>query len=188
MIDMNDLFLSMQRGAATEALARQFGLSEEQARLAMSALMPAFLYGLREPDAASDPFGAQAWLRRVAEQAGAMSGMNAQLLQTMMPAVAAMMAGAFARGPVPPAAGAGAWASVLPDGHPMAKLMAMMGAAMAAPEAPAKEPDPFEAAGRAGLDTMTRMFEAGRAMQESQVAAMQGLFDAFLPKSSRDPK
>lgn len=186
MTDMNDLFLSMQRGAATEALARQFGLSEEQARMAMSALMPAFLYGLREPDAASDPFGAQAWLRRVAEQAGAMSGMNAQFLQTMMPAVAAMMAGAFARGPLQPDAGTAAWASVLPDNHPMAKLMAMMGSAMSVPERPEPAPEPFEAAGRAGLDTMTRMFEAGRTMQEGQMAAMQGLFDAFLPKAPRD--
>ena len=50
-----------QNGQAVELMARQYNLSQQQAQLAMEALMPAFSQGLKRN--ASDPYGVSAFLQ-----------------------------------------------------------------------------------------------------------------------------
>ncbi|WP_137156863.1 DUF937 domain-containing protein [Rhizobium sp. FKL33] len=47
MLPLFDLMMNAQNGQATEAMARQFGLAQEQMQKAMSALMPAFSSGFK---------------------------------------------------------------------------------------------------------------------------------------------
>lgn len=47
MLPLFDLMMNAQNGQATEAMARQFGLAQEQMQKAMSALMPAFSAGFK---------------------------------------------------------------------------------------------------------------------------------------------
>lgn len=54
MLPLYDM-LAAQNGQAFEALARQFGLSQQQARAAVEAVLPAFSQGLKQN--ASDPYG-----------------------------------------------------------------------------------------------------------------------------------
>lgn len=55
MFNVFELMSAAQGGAGMDALARQFGLSQEQAQRAMAALMPAFALGLQRN--AADPTG-----------------------------------------------------------------------------------------------------------------------------------
>ena len=50
-----------QNGQAVELMARQYNLSQQQAQLAMEALMPAFSQGLKRN--ASDPYGVAGFLQ-----------------------------------------------------------------------------------------------------------------------------
>ena len=54
MLPLYDM-LAAQNGQAFEALARQFGLSQQQAHAAVEAVLPAFSQGLKQN--ASDPYG-----------------------------------------------------------------------------------------------------------------------------------
>ncbi len=49
-----DMMMQAQNGAATEAIAKQFNLAQEQATKAMAALMPAFSSGFKR--SATDPY------------------------------------------------------------------------------------------------------------------------------------
>jgi hypothetical protein len=61
MQPLYDMLANAQNGAAFEQMARQFGLSQEQARAAVEALTPAFSQGLKRN--ASDPYGLGAFLQ-----------------------------------------------------------------------------------------------------------------------------
>ncbi|WP_349957539.1 DUF937 domain-containing protein [Rhizobium sp. ZPR3] len=54
MLPLFDMMMQAQNGAATEAMARQFNLAQEQATKAMAALMPAFSSGFKR--SATDPY------------------------------------------------------------------------------------------------------------------------------------
>lgn len=54
MLPLFDMMMQAQNGAATEAIAKQFNLAQEQATKAMAALMPAFSSGFKR--SASDPY------------------------------------------------------------------------------------------------------------------------------------
>lgn len=56
-----DMLQNAQNGNAADAIARQFGLSPQQAQEAMEALMPAFSQGLKRN--ASDPYGIGSFLQ-----------------------------------------------------------------------------------------------------------------------------
>ena len=58
MLPLFDLMMRAQNGAATDAMARQFNLAQEQAAKAMAALMPAFSSGLKRSAATPYDFGA----------------------------------------------------------------------------------------------------------------------------------
>ncbi len=55
MLPLFDMIANAQNGNGIEALSRQFGLSQEQTRAALQALMPAFSQGLKRN--AADPYG-----------------------------------------------------------------------------------------------------------------------------------
>ncbi|MBB4568617.1 DUF937 domain-containing protein [Rhizobium leucaenae] len=54
MLPLFDMMMQAQNGAATEAIAKQFNLAQEQATKAMAALMPAFSSGFKR--SATDPY------------------------------------------------------------------------------------------------------------------------------------
>ncbi|OEC98603.1 MULTISPECIES: DUF937 domain-containing protein [unclassified Rhizobium] len=54
MLPLFDMMMQAQNGAATEAMAKQFNLAQEQAAKAMAALMPAFSSGFKR--SATDPY------------------------------------------------------------------------------------------------------------------------------------
>ena len=118
MLNFFDLLGAAQGGTGLDALARQFGLSQDQAQRAFAALMPAFALGLQRnaatPNAFSNLmqmmgsgmpaeaqaqgkealgqlFGPPELTRQVAEQASHWSGVSAQVLQQMMPIFAAAL-------------------------------------------------------------------------------------------------
>ena len=70
-----EMLTSAQNGQAVEAMARQFGLSQKQARDAMEALMPAFSQGLKRN--ASDPSGVGSFLNALS------SGQHAKYFEDM---------------------------------------------------------------------------------------------------------
>ena len=59
-----DMLANSQNGNGMEALARQFGLSQQQTQAAVDALMPAFSKGLKQNT--SDPYGLGAFMTAMA--------------------------------------------------------------------------------------------------------------------------
>jgi hypothetical protein len=127
LFNIFDMMRTAQGGIGMDAVARQFGLSQEQAQRAFAALMPAFALGLQRSAAdpagfanlmrlMSPPFaapqapppaqggealgqilGSAELTRRVAEQAAHWSGVSAQVLQQMMPIFAAALVGSLSQ-------------------------------------------------------------------------------------------
>ncbi|MEX0957400.1 MAG: DUF937 domain-containing protein [Rhizobiaceae bacterium] len=75
MLPLYDMLTSAQNGAAVDQMARQFGLTQEQAEQAMAALMPAFSQGLKRN--ASDPYSVGAFLSALS------SGQHAKYYEDM---------------------------------------------------------------------------------------------------------
>ncbi|MCJ2109762.1 DUF937 domain-containing protein [Methylobacterium sp. E-025] len=216
--------LQAQNGAGMQSVAQQFGLTPEQTRRAMEALMPAFALGLQRsavpdptglsqifglagarPAASPAPspaetmlgqmFGSPALTQAILQQASSASGVGSQVLRQMLP----MMAGAVVASIVhmllnqqaPEAKAAPAPApspfAVAPG---WAEMMKAFVPAQAAPEAqkqaarppvskpqvskPAPKPEPDAAGGM-----FQQMLKTGAEVQEQNVKAMQGLFEAF---------
>ena len=64
MLPLFDMLANAQNGNAIDQMARQFGLSQQQAQEAMAALMPAFSQGLKRN--AADPYGLGNFLQALA--------------------------------------------------------------------------------------------------------------------------
>jgi hypothetical protein len=64
MLPLFDMLAKAQEGNGMEALARQFGLSQQQAQQAVEALLPAFSQGLKQNTA--DPYGVGAFMTAMA--------------------------------------------------------------------------------------------------------------------------
>ncbi|GJD45810.1 hypothetical protein AFCDBAGC_3687 [Methylobacterium cerastii] len=210
--------LQAQNGAGMQNVAQQFGLTPEQTRRAMEALMPAFALGLQRsamPDPtglsqmfgmggarpAASPaesmlgqmFGSPALTQAILQQASSASGVGSQVLRQMLP----MMAGAVvasivhmllnqqapeakaAPAPAPsPFAVAPGWAEM---------MKAFVPAQEATKPQPARpqpaKPQAARAAPKPEADATPGMFEqmlkTGAEVQEQNVRAMQGLFEAF---------
>ncbi|MBX3584732.1 MAG: DUF937 domain-containing protein [Rhizobiaceae bacterium] len=131
-MNLFEMLANAQNGQGMDALARQFGLSQQQTQAAVEALLPAFSQGLKRN--ASDPYGVGAFLnaiangnhaqyfqdvqnafspqgmadgngilghlfgskdlsRAVAAQAAQATGIGQNVLQQMLPAIAAMIMG-----------------------------------------------------------------------------------------------
>lgn len=64
MLPLFEMLANAQNGNGMEALARQFGLNQQQTQAALEALLPAFSQGLKRN--ASDPYGVGAFLNAMA--------------------------------------------------------------------------------------------------------------------------
>ena len=64
MLPLFDMLAQAQNGHGMEALARQFGLSQQQTQAAVEALLPAFSQGLKRNTA--DPYGLGAFMTAMA--------------------------------------------------------------------------------------------------------------------------
>ena len=64
MLPLYDMLANAQNGHGMEMLARQFNLSQQQAELAVEALLPAFSQGLKRN--ASDPYGVAGFMNAMA--------------------------------------------------------------------------------------------------------------------------
>jgi hypothetical protein len=64
MLPLFDMIANAENGNGIEALSRQFGLSQQQTREAVEALMPAFSQGLKRN--ASDPYGMADFMKAMA--------------------------------------------------------------------------------------------------------------------------
>jgi hypothetical protein len=65
MLTLFDMLNHSQNGQGMEMLARQFGLSQQQAQQAVEALLPAFSQGLKRN--AADPYGAAGFMQALAQ-------------------------------------------------------------------------------------------------------------------------
>ncbi|HWK67504.1 MAG TPA: DUF937 domain-containing protein [Rhizobiaceae bacterium] len=184
MLNLFDMLANAQNGNGVETLARQFGLSQQQAQAAVQALLPAFSQGLKRNT--SDPYGVGAFLsslstgqyaryfddpadasspqgvaagndvlgqlfgskdlsRAVAAQAAQATGLGQQMLQQMLPAIAAMiMGGLFKQSTNQMQAAAGG------TGNPLQEIIEQMmrqgGMPQQAPQPgrPPQSPDPLD--------------------------------------------
>ncbi len=80
MLPLFDMLAKAQNGSGMDALARQFGLSQQQTQAAIEALLPAFSQGLKRN--ASDPYGVGAFLTAMA------SGQHAKYFEDVTKAFA----------------------------------------------------------------------------------------------------
>ncbi|TIP95112.1 MAG: DUF937 domain-containing protein, partial [Mesorhizobium sp.] len=64
MPSLFDILAQAQNGNGMQALAQQFGLSQQQAQSAVEALLPAFSQGLKS--STSDPYGLGAFMTAMA--------------------------------------------------------------------------------------------------------------------------
>lgn len=250
---MATMFDFMPQGQAfAESLAKQFGLSTDQTRRAMDALMPAFWVAMQQQAARPDnmmrffsgltgqqmPFGGMGSMggfanpfmptgfggfgsgfstpssedftnalfggpeirRAVAEQAAQWSGVNATIVQEMIPAIATSMMASFM-----------ALMTSGDQGGLFGQFMNFFTQKTEAPKAEAPEPEPapapqaqpaefftammkpwFDAMGAAipqsqsaapqsaseqGLDAMKEMAATGKALQDDHFKTMQNIFD-----------
>jgi hypothetical protein len=69
MLNLFDMLNQSQNGQGIDQLARQFGLSQQQAQQAIEALMPAFSQGLKRNT--SDPYGISAFMGALANSQNA---------------------------------------------------------------------------------------------------------------------
>ena len=215
--------LQAQNGAGMQNVAQQFGLTPEQTRRAMEALMPAFALGLQRsamPDPtglsqmfgmggarpAASPaesmlgqmFGSPALTQAILQQASSASGVGSQVLRQMLP----MMAGAVvasivhmllnqqapeakaAPAPAPsPFAVAPGWAEMMKAFVPAQEATKPQPAKPQPAKPQPTMPQPARPAPKPEADATPGMFEqmlkTGAEVQEQNVRAMQGLFEAF---------
>lgn len=192
--------LQAQGNAGMQTLAQQFGLSPEQTRRALEALLPVFAIGMQrntpaDPTGLSQLFGSPMMTQAVLQQAAMTSGVGAQVLRQMLPAMAGAVVASIVHmllNPPPPAETAQqapvpfpinpAWAEMMklflppaePAPPPAAKPARGPAAAQPRPEAQAAD-----AQANAGREMLQQLLKTGAEVQEQNVKAMQGLFDAF---------
>lgn len=168
MYTMFDI-LQSQGDANLRAFGQQFGLSPDQTRRAMEALMPALTLGLQNPaadpmglgrmfgfgmpgtakpaapaDMMSGMFGSPMLAQAVIQQAAAVSGVGSQALRQMLPIMAGMIVAGIVHLMLnPPAAPAAEPAPAAPNlGNIWADWLNGLSAAASAQAAPAAKPAP----------------------------------------------
>jgi hypothetical protein len=227
--------LQAQGGAAWQGMGQPFGLTPDQTRRALEALMPAFALGLQR-NTAQDPtglsqffnlaagrapagpeamlggmFGSPALAQAVLQQAASASGVGSQVLRQMLPMMAGMIVASIVHmmlnqalpepapraAPEPPnpfLAAAPLWTDMMKAFLPPPAEAAPKRAGPARTRAGAK---PDAAAETEPFGMFQQMLQTGAEVQEQNVKAMQGIFDAFWtdpaktaepPKSAEPPK
>jgi hypothetical protein len=184
--------------------APRFGLSQQDIMRATAALMPAFMYGLRQqaptsqdwltmfqPDRMKtiDPmqlfFGTTPAVNPIAEQAAMISGINAKILQDFLPVMAETLAkglgqAAFHPAQPAPVAQADSRKAAEDGGAAWGAMMAtMMGLAPEEPEPepePELPPDPVEQS----IDAFAQMLATSRETQEQHIHTMQSIISRMM--------
>jgi hypothetical protein len=182
--------------------APRFGMSQQDIMRATAALMPAFMYGLRQqaPTAhdwlamfqpervkSVDPmqlfFGTTPPVNPIAEQAAMISGLNAKILQDFLPVMAETLAKGLGQAEFKPAQAAPAVPAdsrkAAEDGGAAWGLMmaSMMGLAPEEPEPePELPPDPVEQS----VDAFAQMLATSREAQEQHIQTMQSIITRMM--------
>ena len=184
--------------------APRFGMSQQDIMRATAALMPAFMYGLRQqaPTAhdwlamfqpervkSVDPmqlfFGTTPPVNPIAEQAAMISGINAKILQDFLPVMAETLAkglgqAAFKPAQAAPAVPADSRKAAEDGGAAWGLMMAsMMGLAPEEPEPepePELPPDPVEQS----VDAFAQMLATSREAQEQHIQTMQSIITRMM--------
>lgn len=207
--------LQMPGGPGMQTMAQQFGLSPDQTRRAMEALMPVFAIGLQrktpeDPTGLTQLFGSPMLTQAVLQQAANSSGVGSQVLRQMLPMIAGAVVASVvhmllnqpeaARAAPAPAPAANpfpmnaAWTEMMKAFMPeaeQAKPTVPERARPVPPPAPrAKTADPAgaeaaKAGSEGGSEMLQQMFRTGAEGLEQNVKAMQGLFDAFWPEQGQ---
>ncbi len=208
----NPLDMLQGPGAAgMQGVAQQFGLSPEQTRRALEALLPAFAIGLQrttpnDPTGFANIFGSPMLTQAVLQQASLTSGVGAQVLRQMLP----MMAGAVVASivhmllnppavsePARPAAGFPvnqAWLEMMKAFLPPGEAPRPQAAQPARPTARGSRAEARPQGGKAadpkatGQDLLQQLLQTGAEVQQQNVQAMQGLFEAFWSEGGRAPQ
>lgn len=204
-----------QTASGMQGFGQQFGLTPDQTRRAMEALLPAFALGLQR-DGGQDPagllklFASPLLNQAVIRQAASVSGVGGQALRQMLPMMAGMVVASVVHmllnqtppEPAPPPepanpflAGQAFWTEMMrgfaaPSAEaakpapvkapvPPPRPAAARTTSAAAPGRPIGE-DGAPAAGPAReRDVFQQMLLTGAEVQEENVKAMKGIFDAF---------
>jgi hypothetical protein len=184
--------------------APRFGMSQTDIMRATAALMPAFMYGLRQQAPAHhdwlamfqpervrsvDPmqlfFGTTPAVNPIAEQAAMISGINAKILQDFLPVMAETLAKGLGQAAFQPAQAA---APAPTDSRKAAEdggaawgmmMASMMGLAPEEPEPepePELQPDPVEQS----VDAFAQMLATSREAQEQHIHTMQSIISRMM--------
>ncbi len=230
MYNMFDI-LQSQGDASVRAFGQQFGLTPDQTQRAMAALLPALTMGMQRnagtdpmglgrlfglgqmgvappggPDLLNGLFGSPLLGQAVIQQAAAASGVGAQALRQMLPAMAGMLVAGIVHlllNPPPAAPAPEPPPSPFPVGTFWTDWLNGLSAAAAQasppPAAANRRPEP-RAVGRkpaaapgpdtakASMEVIQQMLQTGAEVQEQNVKAMKDVFDAFWsqPKPGAD--
>lgn len=226
MTNLFDLMRQAQGGAAFDNFSKAFGLSLDDTRKAVAALVPAFAMGLQRSaatpeamdglvrmmatgafagaytdpkaafsqrshdtgaDALTKMFGSPDYVKRISDQAAALAGVAGEATGKMLPILAStLMDGMAQMGAQMNAAGASAKPAPqpAPPSNPWEDMFASM---MGAPPRPEPEPEPAppadaQAAAAVAFDAYKKMIDAGREMQDAQVAMMKAMVEGFWGK------
>jgi hypothetical protein len=243
MFNLNDIIQASQGGQGVNNLARQFGLSPEQAQAAINAIIPGLSAGLQKQAGSLDglggiinslnqsvhqqtytaPQGAPAGgasdaghsalgqifgnsqiLSQMIQQAAAASGVNAAILQQMLPVLVSMVLGGMFHSlsnqglggilgqlanavnqgglgnMLGPLAGTAPTAPTAPTGGAPAggslweSILANMFGGQAAPAGGAATPQ--TQAVQAGLEALTKMMQPGIQVAQAHQQALQNIF------------
>ncbi|WP_430912492.1 DUF937 domain-containing protein [Methylobacterium sp. sgz302541] len=229
--------LQGQNAAGMQGIGQQFGLTPDQTRRAMEALLPAFAFGLQrhdpeEPTGLLKLFASPILSQAVIRQAASASGVGGQALRQMLPMMAGMVVASIvhmllnqqAPQPAPepePAnpflAGQAFWTDMMkgflspagsPPGASRSEPAPPEPKSAGKPEAGKPEPgkaspgksepskpdtgrpegEPSGAAVAKQVDIFQQMLLTGAEVQEENVRAMRGIFDAFWTDGAPEPE
>ena len=181
--------MGLQRSAATpeamEALVRMMATGAFRRRLYRpEGRLLATLARHGRGRAHQKMFGSPDYVRQVSDQAAALAGVAGEATGKMLPILASTLMDGMARmGAQMNAAGAGAKpaAQPAPPSNPWEDMFASM---MGAPPKPEPEPEPAppadaQAAAEVAFDAYRKMIDAGREMQDAQIAMMKAMMEGF---------
>ncbi|MGJ3263885.1 MAG: DUF937 domain-containing protein [Salinarimonas sp.] len=186
--------MGLQRSAATpeamDALVRMMA----SGAFAGAYTDPKTAFSQRSRDTGADAltkmFGSPDYVQRVSEQAAALSGVAGEATGRMLPILAStLMDGMAQMGAQMNAAGAAAKPAAKPTAPPASNPWEdMFASMMGAPPKPAPEPEPTpapgdpQAAAEAAFDAYRKLIDAGREMQDAQIAMMRMMMEGFWGK------
>ncbi len=202
MFNLIDMLQQAQGGAGMKTMAHQFGLSQDQARRAMEALLPAFAIGMQrntsaDPTGLSQLFGSPMLTQAVLQQAALTSGVGTQVLRQMLPVIAGSVVASLVHMLLnPPQAEPARAADPFPLGTAWMDAMKMFLPPAEPAAAPRRAPEPPRPAaarpgtgtpqGNAGQEMLQQILRTGAEVQERNVKAMQDLFDTFWSEPGKD--